>query len=220
MDEILNAAILLGALREFPEQEIAPVQTPAAAVAVPAGVQPAVKPAAVAAPLTKRNKLVNGAKAVKTTLWKRGTVKLSAGELATRREWKQKDIVRRRANREESARLRKEGNPFAISAHVKDNVQHQLRNKRHGLTQHARMEMIADAVRVKAGEPAGSAQSYMLACVRLYSAYDVARTREAVISAGVAPLPGMIEKIAEVKELCVLAERVDVIATARAAIDA
>jgi len=184
-------------------------------------VHPAVKPAAVAAPLTKRNKLVNGAKAVTATLWKKGNAKMSAGELAVRCEWKQKDILKRRANREESTRLFKEGNPFAISARVKDNMQHQLRDKKKlVLTDRTRLEMIADAARVKAGESAGSAQSYVLACVRLYSAYDVARMREAVISEGVAPVPGMMEKIAAVKELCVLAERVDVIATARAAIDA
>ncbi len=220
MDEILNAANLLDALRAMPEQKIEPVMTPAVAAAVPPGVQPAVKPAAVAAPLTKRNKLVIGAKAEKSTLWKGGKVKLTEGELASRPEWKKKDVLTRRANREEMARLVKEGNPFAISARLKDNLQHLLRDKKPVLASVTRKMLSDDAERVKAGEDAGTRNSYVLACVRLYSAYDVARVCESVISEGVAPVPGMVEKIAEIKELCVLAERIDVIATARAAISA
>lgn len=200
MDEILNAAMLLNALREFPEQEIA----------TPDG-----KTTAVEAVITKRRKLQIGASAVKSAAWKGGRAKLTDEQLAEKKPGDKKDVLQRRKNREECIRLRKAGDPRAICAHVKTTVSSQLRNKRKSLTTTLRDMLTDDAARVcTAGEADGG---YAIACARLFSAYDVAQIRESVINEGIVEAtPETIQKIAEVKELCVLAERADVIATARA----
>ncbi len=216
MDEILNAANLLSTLRGPNEQRNELIQTPAASIAAPAGVQP--RSPAVASAITRSRKMVLAAKAEKTKSWKRGCKdKLTGAELAVRKEHEQTDILRRRANRAESARLRKLGDLHAICAHVKECMQKQLRDEsRKTLSSVARTMLVGDAARVKAGEGGGDAASYGLACAKLFVARDVVRKKEAVISEGVVvPTPELLQKLADMKELCVLAERIDVVAMAR-----
>lgn len=160
--------------------------------------------------ITDSKKMVRAVKATKPSPMVHNQ-KLSTDDLALREDWKRMDIMRRRENRAGTKLLRKMGDVRANCVYMKESVQKALQPSSHGIpiTRFLK-KLITDTV------DGIDTPKHALSCAMLYTALMTVKAKEDALKMDkVVMTDGVMNQIKTLRELCELAERDDVVMTAR-----